>query len=69
MQTAVFEGHMAKVMTYNMLTKDVLELSLQVDTPLSISPGQYILFCLKDFDGEFTRSYSVVEKSENSITL
>jgi NAD(P)H-flavin reductase len=44
-----------------MLTKDVLELSLQIDTPLTILPGQYVMLVLKDFDGEFTRAYSVVD--------
>jgi ferredoxin-NADP reductase len=44
-----------------MLTKDVLELTVKVNSVLPIVPGQYVLVSLKDFDGEFTRAYSVVE--------
>lgn len=68
-QTAVFDGYMAKVIGHVMLTKDVLELTLQADSVLTILPGQYVLVTLKDFDGEFTRAYSVVEYQWAMIKL
>lgn len=66
---AVFTWYIAKVIWYLMLTTDVLELRLKVDSVLTISPWQYVLISLKDFDGEFTRSYSVVENIWDTITL
>jgi len=66
---AIFSWYMSKVVWYSMLTKDVLELSLKIDSPLTILPGQYILLCLKDFDWEFTRAYSVVERIWDTIKL
>lgn len=68
-QNAIFTWYMAKVVGYLMLAKDVLELTVQVDSVLTILPGQYILVYLKDFDGEFTRAYSVVEQVWNTIKL
>jgi ferredoxin-NADP reductase/rubredoxin/DMSO/TMAO reductase YedYZ heme-binding membrane subunit len=68
-QNAVFAWYMAQVISYVMLTKDVLELTLKVDSVLSILPWQYILLTLKDFDGEFTRAYSIVKNSWTTITL
>lgn len=66
---ALFTGHIVKVVQHLMLTKDVLELTLQSDSPLSVLPGQYVLLTLKDFDGEFTRSYSVVEQTWTRLKL
>jgi len=68
-QTAVADGYISNVSSYVMLTKDVLELTLQTESPLDILPGQYVSLTLKDFDGEFSRSYSVVENKWNYITL
>lgn len=65
----VDEWFTSKVVKYVMLTKDVLELSLQIDTPLTILPGQYVMLVLKDFDGEFTRAYSVVDYVWNTLIL
>ena len=66
---AVFSWYLSKIVWYVMLTVDVLELTLKVDTPLTIIPWQYILLTLKDFDGEFTRAYSVVENDWDTIKL
>ena len=68
-QNAVFGWYIAKIVGYLMLTKDVLELTLKVDTTLTVLPWQYILLYLKDFDGEFTRAYSVVQQVGDTITL
>ncbi len=68
-QHSIFDGYMAKIIAYSMLTKDVLELTLKIDTLLTILPWQYVLLCLKDFDGEFTRAYSVVESNWDTIKL
>jgi len=65
----VFNWYLSRVVDYVMLTKDVLELSLKLDSNIDVLPWQYILLCLKDFDWEFTRSYSVVEKKWNIIKL
>ena len=59
----------SKVVKYTMLTKDVLELSLEIDTPLTVLPGQYVMLVLKDFDWEFTRAYSVVDYIWNTVIL
>lgn len=67
--TALFSWYMVEVIGYLMLTKNVLELTLKLDTSLTILPGQYVLVYLRDFDGEFVRSYSVVEKIWNTIKL
>ena len=66
---AVFTWYMSKIIGYVMLTKDVLALTLKVDSVLTLLPWQYILVYLKDFDGEFTRSYSVVTQVWDTITL
>ena len=66
---AVFTWYLSKIIWYVLLTPDVLELTLQLDSALSILPWQYILLSLKDFDGEFTRSYSIVENTWNTIKL
>lgn len=68
-QNSVFTWYMAEIINYLMLTKDVLELTLKLNSKLSILPGQYIQPILKDFDGEFTRSYSIVAHTDNTIKL
>lgn len=67
--TAVFAWYISIVIGYMMLTKDVLELTVKVNSVLPIVPGQYVLVSLKDFDGEFTRAYSVVESIWDTIKL
>ena len=54
---------MSKVSNYVMLTSDVLELTLETEEQLTALPGQYAILNLKDFDGEFTRAYSIVEST------
>ena len=66
---ALFSWYLAKIVWYVMLTLDVLELTLKVDTSLTILPWQYVLLTLKDFDGEFTRAYSIVENTWDTIKL
>ncbi len=66
---AVFSGYMSQIVWYVMIALDVLELTLKVDSPLTVLPWQYILLNLKDFDGEFTRAYSIVENTWNTIKL
>ncbi|EKD25215.1 MAG: hypothetical protein ACD_80C00102G0007 [uncultured bacterium (gcode 4)] len=68
-QHAIFEWYISTVMAYVMLTKDILELTLKVNSTLTVLPWQYILLCLRDFDGEFTRAYSVVENVWNTVKL
>ena len=52
-----------------MLTHDVLELTIETDEFLLVEYGQYIALRIKDFDGEFMRSYSVVRQDGNKITF
>ena len=52
-----------------MLTPDVIELSLALDTPVNVLAGHHAALVLKDFDGEFTRMYSVVSYQNNIITF
>ena len=66
---ALFSWYLAKIVWYVMLTLDVLELTLKLDTSLTIIPWQYVLITLKDFDGEFTRAYSIVENTWDTIKL
>ncbi len=44
------------------MTHDVLELTINPNSNLNVTPGQYASIILKDFDWEFTRSYSISEK-------
>lgn len=66
---AVFSWYIGQIIGYLMLTKDVLEVTLKTSSPLTVSPWQYILVTLKDFDGEFTRAYSIVENVWDTIKL
>ena len=63
------DGHMSKVSNYVMLTSDVLELTLETEDQLAVLPGQYATLNLKDFDGEFTRAYSIVSSTANTLTF
>jgi len=47
----------------------VLELVLEVPETLKILVGQYMILVLQDFDGEFTRSYSVARYDGKNIVF
>lgn len=68
-ENTVFGGHLGTIISYQLLTQDVLELVLEIPEPLKILIGQYVILLISDFDGEFTRSYSVAGYEGNKITL
>ena len=62
-------GYTSKVVNCVMLTPDVVELSLALDAHVNVLAGHHAALVLKDFDGEFTRMYSVVSYQNNIITF
>ncbi|USN58911.1 MAG: hypothetical protein H6767_02225 [Candidatus Peribacteria bacterium] len=60
---------MGTIISYKMLTADVLELGVELDTPVDVLPGQYAVMILQDFDGEFSRSYSLVYAKGKKLTF
>ena len=62
----VFGWYLWEVVWYEMLTDDVLELSLKVNSDIDVLKWQYAILTLNDFDWDFSRAYSIV-KSENNI--
>ncbi|HEX9664640.1 MAG TPA: FAD-dependent oxidoreductase [Patescibacteria group bacterium] len=56
---AVYDG-------YQKLNDDVYEFYLKVDD-FDFEPGQFVTFMLKDDQGEFGRSYSIIDYRENQI--
>lgn len=65
----VFWWYLSEVISYTMLTEDVLELSLKLDTEVSVLKWQYAILQLRDFDGEFSRAYSIVEAKNKILTF
>lgn len=55
------EGMQARIINRKMLTHDILELTLEVHEELKIIPGQRALLMLKDAQGYFPKSYSIVD--------
>jgi ferredoxin-NADP reductase/rubredoxin len=68
-ETNVFWWYIWEVVSHTLLTQDVLELSLRVESNIKILPGQYAILVLEDFDGTFKRAYSVVEYKNNTLTF
>lgn len=60
---------MGTILSYQFLTHDVLELVLASEKVLHLVAGQYISLILQDFDGSFTRSFSVVAQESSHITF
>jgi rubredoxin/ferredoxin-NADP reductase len=63
----VFGWYLWEVVWYEMLTDDVLELSLKVDSDINVLKWQYAIMILKDFDSEFSRAYSIVKSENNTL--
>jgi len=68
-ENTVLWGIISKVVWYNMLTDDVLELKIELTTKLEVMPWQYAIIILKDFDWEFKRAFSVVDYKDNILTF
>ncbi len=58
-----------KVVWVEKLTHDVIELKLAYKETLNFIPGQFVTFNLKDNEGNFSRSYSIAEKSGKILTF
>lgn len=56
-----------EIISYKMLTSDILELEIKTSKVLTSKPWQYISFLLKDYDWSFKRSYSIVEKNDSTF--
>lgn len=59
----------ARIVSVKKLTEEVVEIILEPDTPLASEPGQFVTLGLHDEEGEFHRSYSIVENRDNRVTL
>ena len=51
----------ARIINHKLLTPDVLELTVDVNQELKITPGQRAMVHMKDAEGEFERAYSIVD--------
>ena len=61
---------MGKVINHRMLTYNVMELVLETNQTVSVIPGQRALFQLTDKEGQFNRSYSIVDDdTDNDKTV
>ncbi len=65
----IFWWYLSNVIWYNMLTEDVLALSLKINSDIQVSKWQYAILTLKDFDWEFSRAYSIVSYKNNILTF
>ena len=60
----------AKVINCQMLTENVMELSIETYQEVKVIPGQRALFIFKDEQSTFQRAYSVVDQdTDNEKTL
>ncbi len=65
----MFWWYLWEVVNVNMLTEDVLELSIKLDSDIKVLRWQYAIMLLKDFDSEFSRAYSIVESKNQILTF
>lgn len=68
-ENTIFGWYLWEVISNTMLTDDVMELVLRLDTSLDVLKWQYSILTLKDFDWEFSRAYSIVEANKNVLTF
>ncbi len=68
-EDTIFWWTLLKVIKAKFITKDVLNLLLEWNRKIESSPGQYVWLVMKDFDWEFTRSYSIVSNDNNRVEL
>lgn len=68
-QESILSQDLGTILSYQFLTRDVLELVIASQKVFHIIAGQYMSLILKDFDGNFTRSYSVAKQEESRITF
>lgn len=68
-EETVFGWYLWEVVNYNMLTEDVLEIWLKINSKIEVKKWQYAILLLKDFDSEFSRAYSIVDYSNNILTF
>jgi len=58
-----------KIVNCSLVTNDVLHLVMKSKNKVNCFPGQYLWLIMKDFDWEFTRSFSIVSNNNNLIEL
>lgn len=66
-EDSIFWWYLLKVIKNDMLTGNVLHLVLQWDKHIDCLPWQYAWLVMKDFDWEFTRSFSIVSNKDNNL--
>ena len=60
----------AKIINRQMLTDDVLELTIETYKEVSVIPGQWALLVFNDEQGQFQRAYSIVDQdTDNEKTM
>lgn len=60
----------AKVINRQMLTENVVELTIETYKEVAVLPGQWALFLWKDEQGTFPRAYSIVDQdTDNEKTM
>lgn len=70
MHNTIISGwYLGIVISYTMLTEDILEISLKLDENIEILKWQYSILTLKDFDWEFSRAYSIVNSKDWILTF
>ncbi|MFA6256466.1 MAG: FAD-dependent oxidoreductase [Candidatus Absconditabacterales bacterium] len=64
------EGIKAKVINRQMLTENVIELTIETYHEVKVIPGQWALFLFEDEQGPFERIYSIVDQdTDNEKTM
>lgn len=64
------EAMKAKIINRQMLTDNVIELTIETYQEMKIIPGQWVLFMFTDDQGDFQRAYSIVDQdTDNEKTM
>lgn len=64
------EAMKAKIINRQMLTENVIELTIETYQEMKIIPGQWVLFMFTDDQGDFQRAYSIVDQdTDNEKTM
>jgi ferredoxin-NADP reductase len=60
----------AKIINRQMLTEQVMELTIETYQEVKVLPGQWALFVFEDEQGIFQRAYSIVDQdTDNEKTM
>ena len=65
----VFWWYLWEVVSHEMLTDDVLEINLKINSDIDVIRWQYAILLLNDFDWEFSRAYSIVSFKHHTLTF